>query len=522
MKKITFSIVFFFLFNTTINAQDSFLPDTPVSYGKTKTISELKDTYSVSSTNVNTKQSEIGSTFFMDKYIMYSSRRTGAIGAGKDSETNLPYNSLYCMSIDKNGNLSKPYFFASVLDSKGNEGGLTFSPNEKIVYYTKSDEKNPKNYQLYKRIFDEECRCTWIQESAISFNSAEYSIEDPRVSPDGKKLYFSSNMPGGQGGFDLYVADIDENGMPVNPQNLGSKVNTSGDEKYPYVSTEKELYFSSTGHDGYGNFDVFVSRIKKNSFSSPLNLGKTINSSANDVAFILASKNKGYISSDKDSGLGSYDIYMFDLQKNIIKIEGKTIEENSKIALPNTTITLLDEEGQEISSQKSSPEGNYSFEVSPIENYSIVSKKDGYLDSSKPFSTDNSNSMLTIEMQQKKAEITEKAIVIENIYFDYNKATLKLESTLSLNKIVDVLLANPEMKIAINAHTDSRGSEKYNLTLSEKRAQETKKYLVKKGINTSRLLAKGFGKSQPLSNCGDNCNENDFEADRRTEFVILK
>ncbi len=519
MKKTTFSIVLFFIYNI-ISAQDSFLPEATID--SKKTITELKDNYNISSTDVNTKLSEIASTFFMDKLIMYSSRRTGAIGAGKDSQTNLPYNSLYCMSIEKNGNLSKPYFFASVLDSKGNEGGLTFSPNEKIVYYTKSEEKNPKNYQLYKRIFDEECRCTWIQESAISFNSTEYSIEDPRVSPDGKKLYFSSNMPGGQGGYDLYVADIDENGMPMNPKNLGNTINTTRDEKFPYISSQKELYFSSNGHEGYGNFDVFVSRIKRNGFSYPLNLGKTINSGANDVAFILASKNKGYISSDKDSGLGSYDIYMFDMQKNIIKIEGKTIEENSKIALPNTTITLLDEEGQEISTKKSSPDGNYSFEVSPIENYSIVTKKDGYLESSRPFSTNNSSSTLTIEMQQKKAEITEKAIVIENIYFDYNKATLKLESTLSLNKIVEVLLANPEMKIVINAHTDSRGSEKYNMTLSERRAQEAKKYLVKKGIDTSRLLAKGFGKSQPLSNCGNNCSENEFEADRRTEFVILK
>ena len=209
-------------------------------------------------------------------------------------------------------------------------------------------------------------------------------------------------------------------------------------------------------------------------------------------------------------------------KKNIIKIEGKTIEEKSKIALPNTTITLVDGEGQEISSQKSSPEGNYSFEVTPIENYSIITKKEGYLDSSNSFSTDNKSSILTIEMQQKKAEITDNTIIIENIYFDYNKASLKQESTLSLNKIVEVLTANPEMKIAVNAHTDNRGSDKYNMILSEKRANEAKKYLIKKGIDTSRLSAKGFGKTKPISNCGNNCSEIDFDADRRIEFVILK
>ena len=203
----------------------------------------MNDKYEIISTGINTTLSDIGATFFMNKYIMYSSRKTGAIGAGRDANTGNPYSGLYCMNIDKTGNLSHPYFFASVLDEKGNEGGITFSPDQKTVYYTNSTPENSTNYQLYKADFDETCRCSnaWIKKEAISFNSARYSIENPCVSSDGKKIYFSSNMPGGFGGYDLYVADIDENGTPINPKNLGAEINTINDEKYPLCISRKRV-----------------------------------------------------------------------------------------------------------------------------------------------------------------------------------------------------------------------------------------------------------------------------------------
>ncbi len=521
MKKSVFSLLLVFLTNVMFS-QDSYFNTEESDISFSKSILELNDNYTIISTGINSKLSEIGSTFFMDKYIMYSSRKTGAIAAGKDENTNDPYNALYCLNMDKTGNLSKPYFFASILDSKGNEGGLTFSPDQKTIYYTKSKEGNSKNYQLYKSVFDEECKCTWIEEASVVFNNESYSIENPSISPDGKKMYFSSNMPGGFGGFDIYIAEINADGMPVNPKNAGSTINTSEDEKFPYLSPDKELFFSSNGHSGYGSLDVFVSRIKKNSFSTPLNLGKTINTSANEVAFILASKSRGYVTSDRNTSLGSFDIYRFELQKTPIVLQGKAVEKQSKIVLPNTKISLIDEDGQEVATQTSNEQGKYIFEVAPLENYSIVAQKEGYMNYSLPVVTNTENAISNVELDQKKAEITEAAIVIENIYFDFDKATIKNESTLSLNKILEVLVANPEMKIAINAHTDSRGSDKYNMVLSEKRALEAKKYLIKKGISKERIESKGYGETKSLSNCSINCTEMEFNTDRRVEFLILK
>jgi outer membrane protein OmpA-like peptidoglycan-associated protein len=419
------------------------------------------------------------------------------------------------------GDLSKPYFFASVLDSEGNEGGLTFSPDNMMVYYTKSTVDNPKKYQLYKSVFDEECRCKWIKEEAVAFNSPDYSIENPSLSPDGKKIYFSSDMPGGFGGYDLYVADINKNGIPVNPKNLGNGINTLKDEKSPYISAEnKEIYFSSNGHSGYGGQDVFVSRIKKESFSSPLNLGKTINTPSDEIAFILATETQGYVTSDRVSSIGSYDIFKIKLQKNPSALQGVVLEEQNQMPLPDTQVRLIDEDGEIIASQLSNNKGEYYFNIQPSEKHLVVAVKEGYSDYNKSFISSVGKTSSNIELKQKKAEIVEKTIAVENIYFDFDKANIKSESTLSLNKILDILNENPKMIIRINSHTDSRGSGKYNLILSEKRAQETRQYLIKKGIDKNRLEAKGFGETKPITNCGNNCTEEEFNTDRRSEFII--
>ena len=180
------------LISNIIFAQDSFIKSEDSETAITSNFDEAKDLYTVVATAINTKLSDIGSTFFKGKYIMYSSRKTGAIAAGRDENTNNPYNGLYCLNMDRTGNLSRPSFFAYALDTKGNEGGLAFSPDEQTVYYTKSAEGNSLNYQLYKSTFDN-IKYTWINEVAIGFNNVSYSIENPSLSPDGKKVAFTVN-----------------------------------------------------------------------------------------------------------------------------------------------------------------------------------------------------------------------------------------------------------------------------------------------------------------------------------------
>jgi outer membrane protein OmpA-like peptidoglycan-associated protein len=526
MKNYIAALVF--LISLSVFSQDSFLNNENLyEFNAPKTeVLESNLNFTLSSTGINTKLSEVGSAFFKNKYIMYSSRKTGAIGAGKDNATNQPFNNLYCLDIDKYGNLSKALFFSRLIRSNGNQGGLAFSPDENVIYYTKSEKENASNYQLYKSDFDPVCRCKWINEEPIAFNSPNFSIESPVVTSDGKKMYFSSNMPGGFGGFDIYVADINEFGHPVNPINLGKDINTTADETHPYLTKNlKSIYFSSNGHSGFGGKDVFVSKIKKNSFSTPLNLGKTINSTADEIAFIMASKSYGYVSSNRATTLGSFDIFKFEFVKTEQKLGGIVHETVSKIALPNAKITLLDDEGTIVANQTVGEGGAFSFDVDPSEKYTIVANKEGYENFELPVITSNNgNSRMDIALNQDKPEIVIKEnktiISIEKIYFDFNKSTIKNESTLSLNKIVKLLSENPEMKISINAHTDTKGSDKYNLTLSEKRAQEAKQYLIKSGIDAMRLNAKGLGETQPLSNCKENCTKVEMDTDRRVEFII--
>lgn len=499
-----------------------------ISIGQTtKKERTVKPKITVNAVEVNTKQADIGTAFFRDKFIMTSARKTGSLVAGKDPITNEPYSKLYCTDIDQHGNLHAPMFFIHNLKSEGNQGSATFSPDEKRIYHTKSDKINSKNYQLYKSDYDTICKCKLVNEDPVAFNSLEYSIENPSVTTDGKKMYFSSNMPGGYGGYDLYVAEIDENGMPVNPTNLGDVINTSGDEVYPYVSRNRsEIYFSSDGHTGFGGMDVFVSKIKKNGFSKPENMGKPLNSAQDEIAFILATKNKGYLSSNRPNpNGGSYDIYSVDIENLNLKLNGTVFETESKVALPNTKITLLDDEGTEIASKTVAANGAFSFDVNPQENYTIIAAKDGYAKFETPIITSsNGNSKFDIAMSQETAKIIEKNnvkyIMLEKIYFDFNKSSIKEESKLSLNKLVKILNDNKAINININAHTDNKGPDAYNLTLSEKRAQSTMQYLIEKGIDAKRMIAKGFGESQSLSNCNENCTPEQLEMDRRVDFII--
>ena len=525
MKNIIALLVF--LIGFPAFAQDSFYSIEISNEAKTtKDATESTFNFTLSSAAINTKSIEIGSTFFKNKYIIYSSRKTGEIGAGRDKATNEPFTNLYCLDIDKYGNLSKPFFFSRLIKSNGNQGGLTFSPDENVIYYTKSEKHNASNYQLYKSDFDPECRCKWINEEPVAINSDKYSIENPIVTSDGKKMYFSSNMPGGFGGFDIYVADINEFGHPVNPVNLGKDINTISDETHPYITKNlKTIYFSSNGHSGFGGKDVFVSKIKKNGFSTPLNLGKTINTIADEIAFIIASKTYGYVSSNRTNTVGSYDIYKFELVKITPKLGGIVYEAMSKIPLPNAKIDLLDNEGTIIANQVVGEDGTYNFDVEPSEEYTVTANKEGYENFELPVITsDKGNFRLDVALSQANAKIVvennKKVIAVEKIYFDFDKSSLKKESTLSLNKIVKILTENPKMEISINAHTDSKGSDKYNLALSEKRALETKQYLIKNGIDSKRLTAKGMGETQPISNCRENCTETQAIADRRVEFII--
>ena len=484
--------------------------------------------FSILSTAINTKYSEIGSGLFKDKLMLVSSKKIGAIGNGIDPVTNQPYTDLYCVDIKESGQLTRPLLFSRILNTKDNEGQVTFSKDEKTIYFTRSTRENPENYQLYKAVLQENSFGNWIDIKKMNVSSDYYSVENPFLKDD--KLYFSSNKLGGFGGFDLYVATIKEDGTLSEPTNLGKAVNTSEDDKFPFVTKEgKYLYFSSKGHRTVGGFDVFASRIINNDYKSPNNLGSEFNSIDDEVAFFLTKDNEGYVSSDKDSGKGDFDIYRF--YKEDIKqyIQGVVLDVETQIPLPNSEVVLVDEEGREIGRQITNDKAEYNFPVVPFDSYTITTSKDGFETNTVEFIAEKGSRYTytyNLELNPTKAtivEVEDKLIInVENIYFDFDKWTIKNESTISLNKVVDILNGNPDMKIEINAHTDNKGNNNYNLDLSEKRAASARQYIVSKGIDANRLISHGYGEQQPLVDCKGDCSKAEDQINRRIEFVIIK
>lgn len=478
--------------------------------------------YNLSDSGINSELSEIGTTFFMNKYIILSNKKRRHYETTKNEKTNTFNNNMYCVNVDEEGNLSFPLLFSSALDSKNNEGSLTFSPNQKTIFYTQENPDNAEVFDLYKAELDLESKEYWTNIQKVDIIPAGYSIETPTVSADGKKLIFASNMPGGIGAYDLYEVEIFEDGSVGPAKNLGPNINTTEDEKYPSLTKDgKHLYFSSKGHLNLGGFDVFRSSIVNNTYLPALNLGTTLNSRRDDQAFLLVEEDKGYISSDK-SGSGNFDILKFEI-KHLDKAKKtyQVVEKETLTALPNAKVIIKDEFGNVINETTTDNNGEIKVELIPISYNYITVEKEGYL----PFNTNfTSENILKnpIKLEQDKPVVTEEAIVIENIFFDFNKASITAESQLSLNKIVNVLNEYPEMKLAIGAHTDNKGSDKYNLALSQRRAKSTVDYLVSKGIAKDRLTFKGYGESQPLFDCGADCTKEQDQKNRRVEFKIIK
>lgn len=478
--------------------------------------------YILSDSGINSELNEVGTAFFRNKYIILSNKKRRHYETTFNEKTNTYNNNLYCVDVDKDGNLSFPLLFSRDLDSKNEEGSLTFSSDQKTIFFTQENPNKSNHYELYSAQLDTTTnRPFWGNIKKINLLPENYSVETPSISADGKKLYFASDIPGGYGGFDIYVAEIKADGTIGSYKNLGPNINTKEDEKYPNITPDnKHLYFSSKGHLNVGGYDVFRSSIVGDDYLQALNLGNTLNSRRDDLAFVLVDSNRGYVSTDK-SNAGNFDILKFEI-KQLEK--GKTnftiVEKKTGVALPNAKVIIKDEFGNKVSEVISDKNGNIVLEINPISYNYISVEKEGYEPFIANFTSENIISN-PIELKQAKPIITEDAIVIENIFFEFNKATLMAESELSLNKIVEVLEQFPNMKLALEAHTDTKGSQNYNLPLSDKRAKAAYDYLVKKGISKDRLTSKGFGKANPVVKCSK-CSTEEDQKNRRVEFKILK
>ena len=496
----------------------------------------IPNSYSLKIMSSKTQNGDFGISFFGDKISFASSGNTANKSYGWNDK---PYLDLFFASIDSNGQLDEIEPFPKTINTNKHESNATFNADGTIMFFNRSGEKQVKvgsenvaTIKIYRAEFK---NGQWTNVTMVPFSSNTYSVEHPHLTKDGKKLYFSSDMPGSIGSFDLYVVNINDDGTYGEPINLGNTINTNQREQFPFMSQDGSLYFASDGHQGIGNLDLFLSlRKSETEFEKPQNLGSTINSEMDDFIFILNEKNgKGYFASNRT---GDDNLYTFELIENKIKdmIEGEVRDKKTTNLLPGAVVKLYDDKDIFLEEVTVGEDGVFSFYTKLGKKYKIKAFKDLYIPAEAEFDT-NKKGIIYFDLQLKvesyddaekiidKKEDGSVLIELKNIYFEYGKAELTSQAIEVLNVLLELLKKYPQMEIEIGAHTDTRASSLFNLSLSNFRAGMTLDYLVKNGIDKKRLRSIGYGESQPLVACEeDKCTETEHATNRRCTFKILK
>lgn len=422
--------------------------------------------------------------------------------------------------------------------SDDNQGGCSISIDNKHLYFAMQRQEGgaQPNVDIYVSDFADG---SWSDYKKLStnVNDPKYWDSQPTIAADGITLYFASDRPGGFGGIDLYFTTKDlKTGMWSVPKNLGPKINTKGDEKTPFIHSDSEtLYFSSTGHYGFGGYDIFyVRKNDKGEWEEPENIGSPINGATDDTGFFVSSDTKtGYFFSFDEGkvsgkGIGRYDMYSFELYpearpQNVAFIKG-SVKDDKGNAVAGAVVELKNT----VTKQKTyavvdSLTGEYTAAVNlkKKDDILITVKKDSIAFNSKIISTKEityTSPKKEIALQVSEAK-PGKSFVIENIYYNTNSADLKLESRIVIEAFANYLKENPDMKVEIQGHTDDVGKVKDNEALSANRAHSVKWMLEELGVDSKRITAKGYGPSKPIA---ANTNEEGRAKNRRTEFMIVE
>lgn len=491
--------------------------------------------YQIQLMTKNTTNGDFGISFYGDKVVFASLRNREAKSYNWNER---PYLDLYMAEVNDKDMLTKIEPFPDVINTKTHESSATFSADGNTMYFSRTSDKrvevNGEKVAPVHIMKAEFKNGKWTNVTKVPFASDTYSVEHPCLSRDGKKLYFSSDMPGSIGSFDIYVVDVNEDGTFGTPQNLGPTINTIHREQFPFISDDGTiLYFASDGHQGMGGLDIFSSKMYDGVFAKPVNLGETLNSGMDDFAFVIRDKkDTGYLTSNRKGGDNLYSFIRIQNEDSYF-VEGDVKDKNTKEPLPGTTVSLYDENDILIAQVVVGQTAEYGFVTEPNKKYRIEAVRDFYIPHSEEFITNDEGKLrYTIELFMECYDDAEEIITkrqdgrvqiqLENIYFDLDKWDIKPDAARVLDILVDLLKKYPAMEIELGAHTDSRASDMYNLRLSNRRAAAALEYLVKNGISRNRLKSKGYGERVPLINCGNTCNEQQHAINRRCEFIILR
>ncbi|OQB62948.1 MAG: Outer membrane porin F precursor [Bacteroidetes bacterium ADurb.Bin141] len=577
-------------------------------------ISSGKDLWIVKRLTINSLNGDMCATPYKDGIVFASSREGGK--SKHQDWTSKPYLSLW-FSQGKEDKLSTPVQLELGDKSKFNDGPVAFSADGNEMYITRNYEENGKIVRDKDRIVRLKIEIAKFVDGKFSdfkdfkYNNKTYSCAHPCLSTDGNKLYFSSDMPGGKGGMDLWVSNK-VNGEWDKPVNLGSAINTSGNELFPYIDHEGNLYFASNGRVGLGGLDIYKSHVENGVFSDPENIGAPLNTTYDDFSYVYDKKNRcGYLTSNRDSKNENDDLYMF--RKNCVPLDGLVYDKETNLPIANATVKIS-EAGNSFADVTTDDKGKFTACLSIGQNYSFMASKEGYqngsgeikdvsdepqsikiplsqvpvfaleghvyLEEDKSALPNHPVKLINLRTNEEKETLTDGAgnyhfdlepetnykvmsfkencadnfadrstvglkkstvlkadfgffcqgdvIRIDNIYYDLAKWNIRPDAAKELDKLVEIMKKYPKMEIELGSHTDCRASYKYNMDLSQKRAKSAVEYLVKKGIEASRMIYKGYGESQLINHCECEgtrvvpCTEAEHQQNRRTEFKVLK
>ncbi|MGG5578380.1 OmpA family protein [Myroides sp. C15-4] len=503
-------------------------------------IANNSDRYDIKALELNSPYSDYGGTLVGNAFVFTSARATAtAKGSAIHSWTNESYTSLYSSQVSRNG-YGEPVRLP-MANTAVNEATPVFTQDGKTMYFTRNNAKNNgkskenKDHtsllKIYKAV--KQVDGTWGQVEELPINSDDFSTGHPALTPDGKWLYFASDRKGGKGQSDLYRVALFENRHYGSVESLGDVINTEGRESFPFISSDNQLYFSSDGHPGLGGLDVFVSKLNADgSFGPVVNMGEPINSPLDDFSFYVeAEQNKGFVSSNRLGGKGKDNIYTWTEKICQQTLEGIVYDKQTKAPIPYATVVISTELNQHGDTLRTNSNGYYTI---PLLNcgvkYHIKAETDSYNTIAIAFNPDSKPGLKTmdigLEKQEPPIEVNTdlaKLLNLSPIYFDFDKSVIRYDASIELMKIVEVMQKYPTLKVDVRSHTDSKGKDAYNLSLSDRRAKSTIQWIIKQGIAPDRLTGRGYGETQLINRCsnGVRCSEAEHQENRRSEFIVV-
>ena len=441
----------------------------------------------------NSPRSDFGPMFVPGETDrLYFATTREKVNGPRSEITGMKKGDIWMSSKDEKGLWQRPEPVEGELNTDMDEGIISFAPDGNLMYLTRA-RREPNSSTTVEIFTSQRSDAKWSAPVKFEITGDTLSaMGHPAVSPDGQWLYFSSDMPGGSGGRDIWRINLTQKIGSL--ENLGEWINTPGNEMFPYVRTDSVLYFASDGHPGYGGLDLFRAELKPSGGWAVTNMGTPINSASDDFGITFGEGESGFFTSNRNDARGYDAIYSFELPELKIMISGWVLDKDEE-PVPNAVIRIVGNDGSN-QKQVARDDGSFSFPLERGVSYVMLAGAKGYLNARQEFTSDTAEEDAEYGVDFILASIT-KPVVIDNIFYDFDKATLRPESKEALDEMVQVLRDNPNLTIEMASHTDRKGTDEYNIDLSSRRAKSVIDYLISQGIAPDRLQSQGYGESRP-------------------------